>query len=408
MFSRWSSWLWPRAGGPLLSGTTTRWPAERLSRRWLVSLITLLVLLLAGGFVVYVHSAVTASRVFTIWVSPQGSDLADGATPDRAVASLGRAQSVLFAAHPDSDVEVRIESGLYLAPPVGRWRFYSPGHTVSFLPAGYQPGGSRPCPRDRPVFQNKPDAVGHYPADTWLMPSLPTEGPLHHGGVSGLRLYCLRVDHYGASAISIDGSTGVDRATSPPLTTRAGLGLNGNVIENMQFTETGNKWAAGAHFGYGGIVLTNSSDNVITDNTFSRIENAPPDGGYIHGLYITHFSSRNLITGNTFTDVSSDVIKIRDRSDRNQVSDNTFIRAGTHSYYRDEFCDLDCAATHHMSRQCASAGNAFTGNRLVSNYRGEPGTAVSYSPSGPLYPGAPPCALPPRVTRVIASDNSGP
>jgi hypothetical protein len=343
---------------------------------------------------------------FVVHMAPAGDDANDGIT--RPVKTLVRVQDILRAHKPTGDVEVRIAQGTYVAPPFHDWRFYVPGHTISFLPADYQIGGGVPA-GGLPVFRNaKCGAI--YCGGYWLQPRLPreTSDPLYGGGTSGLRFYYLQVEYYNDGAISVFGDSErntEDTTYNPPLRIRGSMGLNGNTFFGMQFTHLGSLWAGGT-YGYGAIVLTNSSNNRIENNHFTNIENAPPDGGYIHGLYITHFSSSNVIEHNRFEMISSDAVKVRNVSNFNNVQYNTFIRSGRNSIYRGEFCDLACATANHIARQCAEYQNRFFYNTLGAAYDGSAIAAWSLSPVGLTNAGGTPCTIPAGDQRLRTGGNS--
>src|SRR4051794_17166122 len=86
---------------------------------------------------------------FTVYLSPTGNDSADGLSAATAILSLQRAEAVLKAAQPSTDVEVRIAPGTYQEDPM-KWHTYVPGHTISFLPVGYDYGDGTGVVR--PVF----------------------------------------------------------------------------------------------------------------------------------------------------------------------------------------------------------------------------------------------------------------
>ena len=353
-----------------------------------------------------------AATVFTVYMSATGSDTRDGLTPATAVRSLIRVQQVLVEHGPATDVEVRVAQGTYVAPPFHTWRFYVPGHTVSFLPIDYEYGEGISGIAGRPVFRNARTTTGTYPSGFWLQPRLPTDPthPLYGGGTSGLRFYYLQVELYSAGGVSIFGDSERDVADeryTPPLRRQGSAGLNGNTFVGMRFANLGNKWATGAAFGYGAIVLTNSSGNRVDNSHFSYVENLNPAENLIHGLYITHFSSDNTVSRNLFTYVSGDPIKVRDRSNVNTIEANTFTRAGRLSFYRDEFCDTQCARDNDIERQCASYHNRFFDNKLVSDYDGDNSSGTwTLSPPGLTYAGAAPCAIPAGDVRLRTGGNT--
>ena len=94
----------------------------------------------------------SADALFTIYLATHGDDDNSGLTLADAVATLDGAEQVLAAAAPDSDVEIRIAPGQYIAPTT-YWQTLVQGHTISFLPLDYTYTGSLP-PGGRPVFRS--------------------------------------------------------------------------------------------------------------------------------------------------------------------------------------------------------------------------------------------------------------
>ncbi|ROT29406.1 hypothetical protein [Micromonospora sp. HM5-17] len=353
-----------------------------------------------------------AADVFTVYMAANGSDANDGLSPDRPVATLVRVQQVLVAARPTVDVEVRIRQGTYQAPPMHDWRFYVPGHTITFLPIDYEYGEGVDGIAGRPIFRNRRNADGSYPPGYWLQPRLPRDpaDPLYGGGTSGLRFYYLQLEYYSAGGISIYGDSErdvSDERYNPPLRVAGSAGLNGNTMVGLVFRYLGNKWTGGSSYGYGAIVLTNSSHNRIAKNHFVNVENASPYGGKIHGVYITHYSSSNDVVGNAFSYISGDPVKIRNMSNHNKVEENRFNRTGRNSHYRGEFCDRACAVANNMDRQCASYHNRFFSNTLGSNYANTGKLPTwSLSPEGLTNAGGAPCAIPEGDQRLRTGYNS--
>src|SRR5262245_51868074 len=146
---------------------------------------TIMVAALAvGGSLVLAPTppAAAADTPFTVYLSPTGSDSNDGRTPTSALATLDGAQAALVAAAPQTDAGIRIAAGTYVATAAShRWRFYVPGHSVSFLPATYRP--DRPTPlAKRPVFHG-PDTPAW-----WMQVNLPNGD---QGGDTNLRFHDL-------------------------------------------------------------------------------------------------------------------------------------------------------------------------------------------------------------------------
>jgi hypothetical protein len=292
---------------------------------------------------------------FRVYLAPTGSDANSGLSPTSAVHTLGRAQAVLQEAAPTTDVEVRIEQGTYAAPPTA-WTFLVPGRTVTFLPIDYEYGERSSDIAGRPVFR------GDGTSGFWLTARLP-EG--HAGSNSGLRFYYLHVEQYDLGGVKIDGGVTTVGGIRRPATG----GHNGNTIFGMYFTKLGSRWA-GPGFGYGGIDLINSRNNLIQNNHFTHIENTGSDAGLIHGLYLAHHSASNTISSNQFEMISGDAIRTRNDSNDNDVFYNVFRRTGKDAQFSDWLCDTACAEQHSTSRDCASHGNVFRENDNVSGYSG--------------------------------------
>lgn len=309
------------------------------------------------------RSRLPAGGALRIHLAPGGSDTADGLTPKTAVRSLDRAQRVIAALRPETDVEVRVAPGTYVAPQV-RWTTYVPGRTITFLPAGYQfgDGGSKP---PRPVFR------GDGRSGFWFVAALPAG---HRGGDMRMRFYHLQVERYAGGAITIDGGV----ATRAGIQTAAGAGHNRNTIYGMVFRELGSKYVASGT-GFGAVDLVNSRHNVIQNNTFAQLENAGSADvrALIHGIYMAHHSSDNIVQDNRFDVVSGDPIRTRNASGDNHMSGNAFTRAGSNAYLSDWFV---AAATPGSPRECPSIGNQFFGNKLGSGYPGA-GTPKTWSAS---------------------------
>jgi hypothetical protein len=375
--------------------------------------------LATGGSTV---AAAAGPPVFTVYMAASGSDDNTGTSADSPVYSLHRVQDVLVAAKPQTDVEVRIAQGVYSLRPFQDWRFYIPGHTISFMPADYQYGDGINDIAGRPIFRNRVTDTGLLPG-YWLQLRLPSDpaDPLYNGGTSGLRFYYLQIEHYSAGGISIYGNSERTSVVTDPaglssagLTVQGSAGLNGNTVFGMEFNEVGSKYGTssngcGLTHGYGAVLLADSSNNTVDNNHFIHVENnkgpdCAADTNLIHGLYIAGFSSGNEVKGNEFTHVSGAPVKLRDRSNNNTVESNTFTDSGDHGYYYEQFCATDCGVAH--VRECASYGNRFAYNTLVSGYQGRKPPTFALDPAGATYAGAAaPCSIPAGVERLHTAGN---
>jgi hypothetical protein len=345
-------------------------------------------------------AATTSARPLTLYLAPSsrgGSDRHTGLTKSSPVLTLARAQQVLEQRKPTGDVTVRIEQGTYVAGQT-TWQFYVPGHTISFMPANYVVGHGRPAGGD-PAFV---DATSHgkHVAGWWFHAQLPGSGSsLHDGGNTGLRFYYLHIVDY-TNGISLDGQTGhaYHNNAKPPLYTKPSAGLNGNDVSGMTFSNIGDAFAPG-QTGYGAILFTDSSGDDISNNTFDDLYNTG-DQDELHALYVTHFSSNNTISRNLFENTNGEAVKVRDRSDFNNVSGNRFDHTGGIAAYLDIYCNLQCAVQSPPTpRQCANFGNRFAGNTV------ETGEAWAMIPSGQTNAGGPGCSLPRGQQRLHTAGN---
>lgn len=331
-----------------------------------------------GSFVDVVsrHLAATGGRlaqeraaVFRVYLAPEGSDDNDGTTPDRAVRSLTAAQRVIAAARPGTDVEVRVQHGTYVAPPV-QWTTYVPGHAITFLPIDYQFGagtGGSGGSGGRPVFRG--DGRNGF----WLRAA---QQPVD----ARLSFYFLQVEGYSAGGISVEGATqDAQRAATP---------ANGNSVYGMIFRRLGSKHARSG-IGYGAIDLINSRNNIIQNNSFEYLENRgrSTEQNLVHGVYLSHHSSDNLIRDNRFYLISGDPIRTRDDSNENKIFGNTFTKTGAGAYISDWFSTGAHATKNATPPECASRANVFYDNTLNSGYRGRV-DVVWTSPLGAGYAGS--------------------
>ncbi|WP_162259059.1 right-handed parallel beta-helix repeat-containing protein [Lysobacter sp. Root916] len=339
------------------------------------SVSSALILLMFAACAVAPASA--AGGIFTVYMAPAdagGSDFNDGLSTATPVATLAEVQKVLTDARPDSDVEVRIRQGVYEAPPLGSWTFYVPGHTVSFLPIDYVYGAGGGSIAGLPVFRNKQNSDGTYPNGPWLIARV--GGALPNGGDSRLRFYYLQVEKYsdGLSVAGLPYGEDTDGG-NPAYYAKNTAGLNRNVVFGMYFLNIGTYWTGNdTGSGYGAIVLSNSSNNLIENSHFIRVENqAGQRAQLLHGVYLGHFSDNNSIKRNRFYFNSGAPVKVRDRSNFNTFDSNTFERAGATEFYADDVCDPECQARFpEIARalECAGYHNSFINNRLISAYQG--------------------------------------
>jgi len=346
-------------------------------------------------------AATAAPRPLTIYMAPAakgGSDRHTGLTLSSPLLTLAQVQRVLAKRKPTGDVTVRIKQGTYVAGQT-IWRFYVPGHTISFMPVNYVLGHHRPAGGD-PAFVDV-TSHGKHVANGWFHAELPAApSPLHDGGPTRLRFYYLRIADY-TNGIAFDGQTGhaYHNEAGPPMYIRPSAGLNGNAVYGMTFQDIGSRFAPG-QIGYGAILFTDSSHDNISNNTFDDLYNTG-DHDELHALYVTHFSSYNTVARNLFENTNGEAVKVRDRSDFNTVSGNRFNRTGGVAAYLDIYCDMACArANRGTQRQCANYGNRFTDNKIFT------GAAWVLDPPGQTNAGGPGCSIPRGQQRLRTAGNA--
>ena len=365
-------------------------------------LVSLAVAVIAGGgcsaaWAVTQAGAAARPGNVTIYLAPAakgGKDTHTGLTSSSPILTLAHAQQVLKGLTPTGNVTVRITQGTYVASAV-TWSFYVPGHTVSFMPVNYV-GGGRP-PGGDPVFVD-PTSKGTHIGQTWFTAILPpSPSPLHNGGNTGLRFYYLAIEDY-TQGISFNGQPGHSWHNST-FYVQPSTGVNDNDVSGMTFHDIGDLFAP-AQTGYGVILFTDSSHDDIYNNTFDDIYNSG-DTDQLHGLYITHFSSSNTIDKNLFEDTNGEAVKVRDRSNDNNIFDNTFNATGGVAAYLDDFCNQQCVngASPKKYRECASYGNRFADNIIHT------GTWWDLIPPGETNAGGAPCSIPAGNVRLHTAGN---
>ena len=333
----------------------------------------------------------------TIYLAPTakgGKDTNTGLTLSSPILTLAHAQAVLTRLKPTGNVTIRITQGTYVANAI-TWSFYVPGHTISFMPVNYT-GGGRP-PGGDPVFAD-PVSAGKHIGQTWFTAVLPpAPSPLHNGGTTSLHFYYLQIEDY-TQAISFNGQAGHSWHNST-FYIQPSAGVNGNSVSGMTFSDIGDLYAP-SQTGYGVLLFTDSSSNNIANNTFDHIYNGD-DHDQLHPLYITHFSSNNTVDANLFENTNGEAIKVRDRSNSNNIFSNTFNGTGGVSAYLDDFCDQACVngANPPKYRECASYGNRFADNTIVT------GPWTDLIPPGQTYAGGSPCSIPAGKVRVTSVGN---
>ncbi len=119
----------------------------------------------------------------------------------------------------------------------------------------------------------------------------------------------------------------------------AGAVISGNRFEQLGSLETPysqTSWKK-QRYGNGGVLLRGVSASIICKNEFEGLENGEVKGTetgerLMHAVYIRDRSSYNLVSGNSFEDISGDPIRISNHSDDNVVNGNSSENAGAKAF----------------------------------------------------------------------------
>lgn len=297
-----------------------------------------------------------------IHLSPIGNDM-DIGTPLYPILTLARAQVLVSEAlrppHAYTRASIVIAPGTYRNQSV-LWTF------VSNNPIVIQGSDSL----NKPIF----DGLGL---------TTPTSFFFHRhstGGPTGLTIRNIAVRNY-LNAITIRGN---NINPSNPSLNRAS---RGTVIENNVFDKIGNAWVFTGEEAYSALNMQNTEDNVIRGNVFSRINAQNPHGTGLHAIYASHFARRNIIDNNVFSNsISGEVIKFRNQSDFNSVTNNSFINnrnwPAVYNWY---------AHSDSTNSECPNRDLYVSGNRVVlgSNSPAPPGhsnpSVFEFNSSRALY-----------------------
>ncbi|WP_291991156.1 hypothetical protein [Candidatus Accumulibacter sp. ACC007] len=282
--------------------------------------------------------AMLAGRVLAadILMAPNGDDGNDGRSNNTPVATLQRAVD-LAVSDPKAASEpmrVLVQSGIYR----GQMTLIDGRKLIGQLTII----GTATDSKDFPTFEGVGDQT------TWLTLKSDTGRP------TGLTIQALGIrDYY--TAISLEGNRDNPAASNTGTTIRRNIFRN---IGSISSRDGGMSTAA--------IRFVNSTNNVVESNLFRTIRNkSDKDCGSLHAVYVAHFSSGNRIIDNTFDDACGSVVKLRDRSNNNQIEGNRFRAIQQAPAIEEWFCDAgaenDC--TKKLG-ECPSTGNVARNNDL--------------------------------------------
>jgi Right handed beta helix region len=344
-------------------------------RLWLGALAVILVVVPLVSSLSAEGASESPTGVFTLYMSPDGSNDWDGRTPETALETLGGVQTKLIRYKPtiDQNIEVRIlydSSKPYHGQTVV-WTHTSPSYTISFMPSDYQYGMGISGIAGRPVF----DGGG---SSDWFFQLKSTKGQ-----PTNVRFYYLRIHGYVPGAIYLRGDPNEWQK------------WNGyNLVYGCYFYNLGNQNDPVAAYGFGAVTLKNSDYNTIRNNVFKKLVNVPAGNEkYIHGVYLLNNSGNNVIQHNNFSYISGDPIKVRDYSNYNKIYSNSFVRTGHQAFLLD-------APKGDDPDECNSWRNEFRYNTPLScGYHGQ--AILRYK----RYPRTPSARCPALQPLVRWSDN---
>ncbi|MDD6176088.1 MAG: right-handed parallel beta-helix repeat-containing protein [Firmicutes bacterium] len=271
--------------------------------------------------------------VLDLYLSPDGSDSADGLSASTALKSVAGANALLNSSPFDGNVVIHIAEGTYQLTANTSWTYAAPGRTISFEGAG----------EDKTFFT----------------------------GQTGLDITFLTVNSCGSTSFSFQNFTvsnvrnGIIMRVSNDGSAVTQEGVSG-YFSNLTFSCLGGYYTRNITPGVAAIQLLGSSNNVIENCSFIKIRDYM--GLNIHGLYISTFSCNNTVRSCLFEDVQPDPVRFRRGSSDNLVEDCTFKNSGTYAY-----CS-EWEAGPAEPEVCSNV--VFRNNEMFGGYAGAPIPAI--------------------------------
>lgn len=148
--------------------------------------------------------------------------------------------------------------------------------------------------------------------------------------------------------------------------------VGGAIIKGNHFEELGSLHTAQGQanfstyrFGVGGVMARGLENSFIQDNWFTNLENGTVKGTewgpiLIHAVYLRDKSSNNTVTGNHFTSVSGDPVRVNNASNGNIVRNNTLKNSGVRCLVSEFY--------NPTAGEADSTGTQIGGNTLGSLY----------------------------------------
>jgi len=301
------------------------------------------------------------AKTLDVYVSPSGVDTANGMRAEAPVASLARVQDIVAEnAQGYDEVRVLFAPGIYRGQGV-EWRTF-PGVWTRFQPSSRKgavifdgQGGQQSV-----FFQ------GLAPIPTNDAP--PVSMKLSFSGLT-IRNYCEGIS-LKAWADDVRRPGGRD-----VVVTESRFENIGSKFDPVKVNKRprGNCTAAVRLQGVGhGKIEGNKFQNIV--NLFGNQTGSKKFGrGQLHAIYIANMSQDNKIIGNHFDNFSGDPIRIRDKSDRTEVSRNIFgspsdnTKPGEIHAISQWYCNQNvraCVQRRVSRNECESAELELKNNRI--------------------------------------------
>lgn len=315
---------------------------------------------------------------YTLFLDPNGNDTQDGKSVHTPIKSLAQAQKLLYLAKPESNVQININPGSYYDQRVD-WTFTRSNYYLTIT--------QTPGTKGVPVFDGCPQEGLTIPnakclGGTFFSLSGST------GSATNLIIKHLQIQNYGAGIALLGNSK------------RRNYGNSNNTIENCLFYNIGNNFNPKLPFGMYAVQLLNSKKNILKKNTFKNIINTHNEA-WLHGIYISTYSSQNRVTDNRFENISGDPIRIRNNSNDNQISGNLFSKSGMFASISEWYCRKDEHEKCENS-ECPSWNNHVMNNSYSTSFSGKSISATTVFQSNTMNG----CNIPNGdSTRITANNN---
>lgn len=320
-------------------------------QRWLAALVSLCLVMTATMSAAFADGIPApaandgSQSALHLYIAPNGDDSADGLSQATALQSITGANALLAGSPVDEDVVIHFAAGEYQIAKGFYWNYAMPGRTISFEGAG----------EDQTVFSG---AAGSDITFLTVNSCGSTSFSFQNFTIRNMRNgIIMRVSNDG-SALTQDGVTGY--------------------FGNLTFTELGGYYTRNSTPGVAAIQFLGSCNNNVENCNFLKIRDYA--GLNIHGLYISTFSSNNVVRSCNFEDIQPDPVRLRRGSSNNRIENCSFVNSGTYAY-----CS-EWEAGPAEPETCT--GVVFSGNELFGGYAGAPIPAIKIFIPGTDQPDA--------------------